>query len=194
MTRTMRRRHLIAPAAITAVIGVGGILAGCGSQASAGAAGGGSTAGAGATTPAAATRRLTITIKSDEQHAKKGSDGQYHDAFLPADFTVKPGQRVVVRFRNFDDMPHSFTSPGLPAGGAIPKGDLAIQPGLTTMPAAGLGLDAIVPGGTDAAPGTATVAFTAPAKTGRYFWFCKLPCDPWAMAHDGFMRGFVKVA
>ena len=145
-------------------------------------------------TAAPATRHLTITIKADDQQARKGSDGAYHDAFLPADFTVKPGQKVVVRFRNFDDMPHSFTSPELAAGGAIPKSDLAMQPGLVKMPAPGLGLDAIIPGGTDETPGTASVTFTAPAKAGRYFWFCKLPCDPWAMAHDGFMRGYVTVA
>ena len=189
----------MAPIAATAAIGLVGLLSACGGQSSSAAAATAPAAPAASTsTPttaaAPATRHLTITIKSDEQKAKKGSDGAYHDAFLPADFTVAPGQKVVVRFRNFDDMPHSFTSPKLAKGGTIPESDLAMQPGLTTMPAAGLGVDAIIPGGTDSAPGTATVTFTAPATAGKYFWFCKLPCDPWAMAHDGFMRGFVKVA
>jgi hypothetical protein len=36
--------------------------------------------------------------------------------------------------------------------------------------------------------------FTAPAKAGSYIWYCKVPCDPWAMAHAGYMIGRVKVA
>lgn len=199
MTRTMRRRYLMAPAAATAAIGLAGLLSACGGQSTTA----GGTPAATSSTPtrlavsrssAPPTRHLTITIKSDEQRAKKGPDGAFHDAFLPAGFTVRPGQRVVVRFRNFDDSPHSFTSPGRGAGAAMPVRARGAQRGRTATPGGGLGVDAIIPGGTDGAPGTATVAFTAPAKAGKYAWFCKLPCDPWAMAHDGFMRGYVTVA
>lgn len=202
--RMMRRRHLVATAAVTAAVGLGAVVTGCGgggTAANATTGGSGQAAAPAATAPATttsapapATRRLRVTIKSDEQDAKKGSDGLYHDAFLPADVTVKPGQRVVMRFRNFDDAPHSFTSPDLPKGGSIPKGDMAVQPGLTTMPAPGLGVDAVIPGARGSTPGTATVTFTAPSTAGRYFWFCKVPCDPWAMGHDGFMRGYVTVS
>jgi hypothetical protein len=39
-----------------------------------------------------------------------------------------------------------------------------------------------------------TFTFTAPKKAGRYQWWCAVPCDPWAMAHDGYMRGYVTVS
>jgi heme/copper-type cytochrome/quinol oxidase subunit 2 len=28
-------------------------------------------------------------------------------------------------------------------------------------------------------------------KAGRFQWFCGMPCDPYSMAHDGYMRGFI---
>jgi len=28
-------------------------------------------------------------------------------------------------------------------------------------------------------------------KAGRFEWFCGMPCDPYSMAHDGYMRGFI---
>jgi hypothetical protein len=43
------------------------------------------------------------------------------------------------------------------------------------------------------APTHATFTFTAPNKPGKYAWWFAVPCDPWAMAHDGFMRGYVTV-
>ena len=31
-------------------------------------------------------------------------------------------------------------------------------------------------------------------KAGRFQWYCMLPCDPYSMAHDGYMRGYITVA
>jgi nitrous oxide reductase len=28
-------------------------------------------------------------------------------------------------------------------------------------------------------------------KPGRFQWFCMMPCDPYSMAHDGYMRGYI---
>jgi heme/copper-type cytochrome/quinol oxidase subunit 2 len=28
-------------------------------------------------------------------------------------------------------------------------------------------------------------------KAGRFQWFCMMPCDPYSMAHDGYMRGYI---
>ncbi len=42
-------------------------------------------------------------------------------------------------------------------------------------------------------PGTHTYTLLV-RKTGRFQWFCSLPCDPYSMAHDGYMRGFITVS
>jgi plastocyanin len=118
------------------------------------------------TVPAAAVK---LVIKSDEEHAKKGSDGEWHDAYLPANFSVDPGQKVNVTIYNYDDAAHSFTS--------------------TT-----LGVNEVIQGGSETKPHKATFSFTAPTKAGKYEWWCALPCDPWAMEQKGFMRGEVTVA
>ena len=76
---------------------------------------------------------------------------------------------MIVTVTNYDSGPHSFTSPSLGVNETIPGG------------------------GTMAVPRTVTFTFTAPAKAGKYQWWCSVPCDPWSMAHNGFMRGFVTV-
>jgi len=111
---------------------------------------------------------LKLVIKSDEEKGKKGSDGNWHDAFLPADFSVKAGETVRVTVYNYDDMPHSFTS-------------------------APLGTNATIPGGSEDKPSETTFTFHAPQKAGSYEWYCAMPCDPWAMSNDGFMKGRVTV-
>jgi membrane fusion protein, multidrug efflux system len=118
---------------------------------------------------AAAPEGVKLTIKSDEEEGKKGSDGQWHDAFLPADFSVKAGATVKVTVYNYDDMPHTFTSPGLGA-------NVEIAPG------------------SEDKPSKTTFTFKAPAKAGSYEWYCALPCDPYSMVHFGFMKGHVTVA
>lgn len=111
---------------------------------------------------------VKLVIKSDDEHAKKGPEGTWHDAFLPAGFSVKSGAVVRVTVYNYDEGEHSFT-------------------------AAGLGANVAFAPGTKAKPSVTTFTFHAPSKTGDYEWFCALPCDPWAMNHTGYMRGVVTV-
>lgn len=113
-------------------------------------------------------QHVTLTIKSDGEHGKKGSDGKWHDAFLPADLTARAGVPVTVTVYNYDDMPHTFTAPAL-------------------------AVDQVIPKGTEEAPSKVTFTFT-PEKRGVFDWFCRLPCDPWSMLHFGFMRGHVTVS
>jgi plastocyanin len=120
--------------------------------------------------PVAKPEAVKLAVKADDEHGRRGPDGKWHDAFLPADFTVHPGAQVTVTVTNYDGGQHTFTSPSL-------------------------GVNAIIPGGgTLTAPHQMTFTFTAPNKAGRYQWWCAVPCDPWAMAHNGYMRGFVTVA
>jgi len=49
------------------------------------------------------------------------------------------------------------------------------------------------PPGSASAPSKTAITFTAPAKAGAYAWWCSVPCDPWSMAHSGYMRGVVTV-
>src|SRR5205807_5663115 len=78
---------------------------------------------AGSSAPVAASsalpaKSIKLAMKPD---AKPGSDGKTHDALVPsAEITVKAGQTVRLTILNYDDMPHSFTSPGLARGAAIP--------------------------------------------------------------------------
>ena len=124
--------------------------------------------------PAAAVTRpapqtIRIAVKADDEHGRLGPDKQWHDAFLPADFSVKAGATVTITVTKYDGGPHSFTSPALGVNGILPGG------GSMTKPA------------------HATFTFTAPTKPGKYAWWCAGLGDPWAMAHDGFMRGYVTV-
>ena len=122
-----------------------------------------------ATQAAAEPTSLKLSVKADDEHGRKGPDGTWHDAFLPADFSVQAGATVKVTIVNYDGGPHSFTSPQLGVNQTIPGG------------------------GSLSAPRTVTFTFIAPKTPGKYAWWCAVPCDPWAMAHDGFMRGFVTV-
>jgi plastocyanin len=124
------------------------------------------------TAPAAKTDAVKLTIKSDDEHGKRGPDGKWHDAYLPANFTVHAGDRVTVTVYNYDTGSHTFTSPTLSAAGLINE---------------------MIPAGSENAPHKTTFTFTAPSQTGKYLWWCAMPCDPWAMAHIGYMRGYVTV-
>jgi plastocyanin len=117
----------------------------------------------------AAVENVKLVVKSDEEHGKKGPEGTWHDAFLPADFSVKPGSVVHVTVYNYDEGEHSFTS-------------------------SSLGTNVTIAAGSEAEPAVTTFTFRAPEEAGRYAWLCALPCDPWAMSHNGFMRGYVSVA
>ena len=144
-------RHLVFVAVVIAVV--------------ASAAGTASATRAKATTSARQGQALTILVKSDTEHAKKGPDGKWHDAFLPADFAVKAGQKTTVTILNYDNGPHSLVSPSL---------NLNVQ----------------IPAAKGSKPGRVSFSLNAP-KAGRYDWWCGSPCDPWAMTHDGYMRGFI---
>jgi heme/copper-type cytochrome/quinol oxidase subunit 2 len=39
-------------------------------------------------------------------------------------------------------------------------------------------------------PGTHTYTLVV-RKAGRFQWFCMMPCDPYSMAHNGYMRGYI---
>lgn len=123
--------------------------------------------------PAGPAQAVKLTIRSDTEHGRKGPDGKWHDAFLPANFTVHPGATVTVTVYNYDNMPHSFTSSSLSTSALINQN---------------------IPGGSASAPSRTTFTFKAPSTPGGYAWWCAMPCDPYAMAHVGFMRGIVTVA
>jgi plastocyanin len=42
-------------------------------------------------------------------------------------------------------------------------------------------------------PGTHTYTLLV-RKAGRFQWFCGMPCDPYSMAHNGYMRGYITVS
>lgn len=127
----------------------------------------------GSTAPVAGkTESVKLTIKSDDEHGRRGPDGQWHDAYLPANFTVHAGDKVTVTVYNYDTGSHTFTSPTLSAAGLINE---------------------MIPAGSENAPHKTTFTFTAPSQAGNYLWWCAMPCDPWAMAHIGYMRGYVTV-
>lgn len=125
-------------------------------------------AAAGPAAPAVAPQSVTMAFRSDVEHGRRGPDGTWHDAGLPAVYGVRAGARVTVTLLNYDTSPHSFTAPGL-------------------------GVDQIVAGGSPTNPSRTTFTYTAPSRPGRYAWWCKFPCDPWAMTHVGYMRGYVTV-
>ncbi len=116
-----------------------------------------------------APQSLKILVKADDEHGRLGPDHQWHDAFLPADFAVHAGATVTITFYNYDSGPHTFTAPSMNVNQVIPGG------------------------GSLGAPKVVTLTFTAPSKPGTYQWWCSVPCDPWAMSHDGYMRGHVTV-
>lgn len=116
----------------------------------------------------AGVENIKLVVKSDEEKGKMGPDGSWHDAFLPADFSIKTGAIARVTVYNYDDMPHTFTAPGL-------------------------GVNVQIPGGSEDKPGTVTFTINAPDRAGTYEWICALPCDPWAMSHMGYMKGRVTV-
>jgi len=126
-----------------------------------------SAAGTASAKPSNSTRTLTILVKSDDEHAKKGPDGKWHDAFLPANPVLKAGQKTRITFVNYDGGAHSLVAPGL-------------------------NLNVKIPAAKGSTPGRVAVTLTA-GKAGSYDWWCGSPCDPWAMTHNGYMRGSIRV-
>jgi plastocyanin len=119
--------------------------------------------------PVSKPEAVKLLVKTDVEHGKRGPDGTWHDSFLPGDFSVHAGDKVTVTVENYDSSPHTFTAPSM-------------------------GVNAIIPGGGSASsPHETTFTFTAPKTAGKFQWWCSIPCDPWSMAHNGYMRGFVTV-
>lgn len=102
---------------------------------------------------------------ADSNHKVKGPDGKWHDAMVPGDPVVQAG-KVTVTAYNYDTGVHTINS-------------------------FSLGLAKKIPPAHGNTPGKLTFTFTA--KPGKYVWFCAMPCDPWAMTHDGYMRGYITV-
>jgi plastocyanin len=151
------------------IVALSSSSSGTSAQATPGASASAAASGASAV-PVSKPQAVKLMVKADDEHGRRGPDGKWHDAFLPANFTVHPGDTVTVTVDNYDSGPHTFTSPSLGVNETIPGG------------------------GSLSAPHQVTFKFTAPKKLGKYQWYCALPCDPWAMAHNGYMRGFVTVA
>ncbi len=143
-----------------------------------------------ASTPAPA--NLTMVIMHSNKLAgvqgKPGPDGTMHDAFVPSDLVVQPGQKVNLTVINYDDGQHSLTFTEL-------KMNLVAKGGTFTKDASGKE--------TGFTPGVTHLSFTAPSKVGYYRWYCALPCDGpthWAMSkgfdgngQDGYMAGYLVV-
>ena len=97
----------------------------------------------------------------------RNAAGDVVDAFVPSTVKVRVGVPLQVVVVNYDDMPHSWS-------------------------VIGLGLHEMIAAGSDSGPTTTSFTVT-PAETGTYAWYCALPCDGWAMATNGYMRGSLEV-
>jgi plastocyanin len=111
------------------------------------------------------TSAVTWSMYADSNQKVKGPDGQWHDAMIPGNPSVQAG-KVTVTVYNYDSAVH-------------------------TINAAGLGLAEKIPPAHGKTPGKLTFTFTA--APGKYQWYCIEPCDPWAMSHNGYMRGYITV-
>ncbi len=122
-----------------------------------------------AVAPTSAPNVVQVKLEIDPQPlgGVKGSDGLVHDAFVPSSFTMTVGTTYDVTIYNYEMMSHSWTSPVL-------------------------NVSAVEPAGSPSSP-TITHFTIKPTKAGTFQWFCALPCDKWAMARNGFMRGYVNV-
>jgi plastocyanin len=111
------------------------------------------------------TSAVSWRMYADSNHKVKGPDGKWHDAMIPGDPTVQAG-KVTVTAYNYDTAVHTINS-------------------------SALGLAEKIPPAQGNTPGKLTFTFTA--KPGKYQWICIMPCDPWAMTHNGYMRGYITV-
>ncbi|HZC99370.1 MAG TPA: hypothetical protein VFA46_03995 [Actinomycetes bacterium] len=171
-----------------AVVGAVALLAGCSSAPSGGhgagmsgnggtmhggGMGGGMMGGGDQTSSAPASvppnaQRVQLVVNPPPLGGVRNPAGEVVDGFVPATFRMQVGVPVAVTVLNYDDMPHTWTS-------------------------APLGVDAAVPAGSARSPSTTTFVID-PRAAGTFAWRCMTPCDAWAMAHDGYMRGTVTVA
>jgi plastocyanin len=85
----------------------------------------------------------------------KGPDGKPHDAFAPTSFVLQSGVPTTLNIINYDDGPHTITSPDLGL-------NLIINPGTAV--------------GDAVQPVTTTATITIP-QSGVYRWYCSVSCD-----------------
>jgi plastocyanin len=111
------------------------------------------------------TTGVTWSMYADSNQKVKGPDGKWHDGMIPGNPTV-PAGKVTVTVYNYDTSMHTINSDAL-------------------------GLAEHIPPARGNTPGKLTFTFTA--APGKYQWYCVEPCDPWAMTHNGYMRGYIKV-
>lgn len=161
-----RSSRLLVGFALAAALGAGLLIGLAHGGARSGATRGGPAGLASPSVPASA-QRVVMLIDAPPLHGLRNPQGKLVDAFVPSDFTVRGGIPVLLTIFNYDDTPHTFTSPRL-------------------------GVDALIPPARSGSPSSVTVAFS-PSRQGVYRWRCRVPCDPWSMGRQGFMSGTVKV-
>lgn len=167
------------PVLLTAGLAALALTAGCGS-ASTKASHASAAGGAGAQTGGVQNVALKIAGgKMAKQLGYTTPDGKGHDTYIPSRFSVKVGEKVTVTVTNYDEGPHTFSSPEI-------------------------GVNANIPGAKNAdkgIPSKTTFTFVV-KKAGKFRWYCALPCDAkakgWAMTPDatgtdrqGYMAGYV---
>jgi FtsP/CotA-like multicopper oxidase with cupredoxin domain len=170
---------------LLAALAVAAVVAGCGGS------------GGSASTEEASVQHVSMQVLNGEMATEKGylaEDGLGHDTFMltglssadaknPAvrsNLDVKVGDKVTVTVTNYDEGPHTFTSPQL---------------GVNATVAPAKNADKGIPSKT-------TFTFTV-KKAGKFRWYCALPCDAgqggWAMTDEkegdrdqvGYMAGYV---
>ena len=176
--RVSRVPHNQRVAMVLVALVVAAAVAGCGSS---GKAASPSHSNAASTT-AGSVENVSLKIAGGKMAKALGyttPDGKGHDTYIPSEFTVKVGDKVTVTVSNYDEGPHTFTSPDL---------------GLNQVIAPAKNADKKI-------PSTTTFTFTA-SKAGKFRWYCSLPCDAkaagWAMTpgpngpdQDKYMAGYV---
>ncbi|MGA8543587.1 MAG: hypothetical protein WB947_08665 [Thermoplasmata archaeon] len=136
------------------------------------------------------------------------------DQYAPANFTVPADTLLEFTITNYDTGQNPVTpsqasvngtvsnciylNSSLPALGpcehSIPAGFVAHTFSFEAGPYQGFNVP--VPSANESGEGSigATVTFFAYFnETGTFTWNCVAPCDPWSMAHDGFMTGSMTV-
>jgi hypothetical protein len=83
--------------------------------------GGGGTPSASASVPPGG-QRVQLVVNPQPLGGVKNPAGAVVDGFVPATFRMRVGVPVAVTVRNYDDMPHTWTSTALGVDAAIPAG------------------------------------------------------------------------
>jgi plastocyanin len=176
---------------VLAALVVAAVVAGCG---------GSSNSSGSASSSEATVENVSMQVLNGEMATEEGyiaEDGLGHDTFMltglssadagnplvRSNLDVKVGDTVKVTVTNYDEGPHTFTSP-----------ELGVNATIAPAKNADKGI-----------PSKTTFTFTV-KKAGKFRWFCETPCDAgqggWAMKPDkdkeiaqvGYMAGYVVAA